>query len=139
MGVLIDSSVVIDYERGRLDLPARLHGREEEPFFLSVISASEILHGVHRATEPRIRARRAAFVEGILAQFPLLPIDLPTARAHAEIWARLESTGIMIGPHDTWLAASCIAHGLAIATANVREFARVPGLVVQHCGMVQEP
>lgn len=134
MGLLIDSSVVIDFERGRLDLPTRLRRREEELFFFSVISASEILHGVHRAADAGVRARRAAFVEAILTQFPLLPVDLPTARAHAEIWAYLESAGMMIGPHDTWLAATCIAHGLAIATANTREFARVPGLVVEHWG-----
>jgi tRNA(fMet)-specific endonuclease VapC len=37
----------------------------------------------------------------------------------------------MIGAHDLWLAASCVAHGLVMVTANVREFARVPGLQVQ--------
>jgi predicted nucleic acid-binding protein len=45
MGVLIDSSVLIEYERGRIDLQAELAGREEEEFFLSVITASELLHG----------------------------------------------------------------------------------------------
>jgi predicted nucleic acid-binding protein len=37
----------------------------------------------------------------------------------------------MIGPHDLWLAASCIAHGLSVATVNVREFDRVRGLTVE--------
>ncbi|MGH7504011.1 MAG: hypothetical protein ACRELX_00095 [Longimicrobiales bacterium] len=36
----------------------------------------------------------------------------------------------MIGSHDLWLAAACLAHGLEIATANIREFGRVPGLTV---------
>jgi tRNA(fMet)-specific endonuclease VapC len=58
----------------------------------------------------------------------LLPVDLATARAHAQVWAELAAAGSMIGPHDLWLAATCIAHGLTIVTANVREFARVPGL-----------
>jgi len=38
------------------------------------------------------------------------------------------TAGERIGPHDLWLAATCIAHGLTLITANVREFARVPGL-----------
>jgi len=30
-----------------------------------------------------------------------------------------------------WLAASCIAHGLVMVTADLREFQRVPGLEVE--------
>ena len=131
MGLLIDASVLIEYERDRLDLPARLAGRGEEEFFVSVVSASELLHGVHRARQAAVRARRAAFVEAVLERFPLLPVDLATARAHARLWADLASAGTLIGPHDLWLAAACLAHGLSVATANTREFARVPGLAVE--------
>jgi len=131
MGVLIDASVLIEYERGRLDLEARLAPRPEERFFLSVVTASELLHGVHRATEAGIRARRSAFVEAALERFPLLPIDLATARTHARIWADLSAKGRTIGPNDLWLAAACLTHDLRIATGNLREFARVPGLAIE--------
>jgi len=134
VGVLIDSSVLIDYERGRLDLAGRLAGREQEEFFLSVVTASELLHGVHRAARSEVRARRSAFVEAILDRFPMLPVDLATARAHAQLWAELSSDGVVIGPHDLWLAAACIANGLTMVTANVREFSRVPGLLVESWG-----
>ena len=77
------------------------------------------------------RGRRSAFVEAILDRFPLLPIDLSTARAHARLWADLAAAGTLIGCHDLWLSAACLAHGLSIGTANVREFHRVPGLVVE--------
>jgi tRNA(fMet)-specific endonuclease VapC len=130
MGVLIDTSVLIGQERGRLDLESRLAHREDV-FFLSVVTASELLHGVHRAADPSIRTRRSAFVEAVLARFPLLDVDLATARIHAEIGAELMASGTSIGPNDLWLAATCIAHGLSIATGNVREFNRVPGLRVE--------
>ena len=133
MGVLIDASVLIEHERGRLDLHEDLEGRDEE-FFLSVITASELLHGVHRATEASVRARRSAFVETVLASFPLLEIDVATARAHARLWADLASSGRLIGAHDLWIAASCLARGLKLATVNTREFARVPGLHVEVWG-----
>lgn len=132
MGVLIDASILIEHERGRVSLEPHLAGRErEEEFFLSVITASELLHGVHRAADPDVRARRSAFVEAVLERFPLLPVDLAVARAHAQLWAGLMAEGRIIGPHDLWLAATCLAHGLTMVTANVREFARVPGLVVE--------
>lgn len=131
MGVPIDTSVLIEHERGRVNLEQHLAGREQEEFFLSVITASELLYGVHRATDPNVHARRSAFVEAVLGRFPLLPVDLTIARAHARLWAGLMAEGRLIGPHDLWLAATCLAHGLTMVTANVREFARVPGLAVE--------
>jgi tRNA(fMet)-specific endonuclease VapC len=128
MAVLIDASILIEAERGRLDLEPHVTRHGEEEAFLSVVTASELLHGVHRAARPDVRARRSAYVEGILERFPLLSVDLACARAHAQLWAELRQAGELIGPHDLWLAATCVAHGLTIVTANVREFARVPGL-----------
>ena len=128
---MIDASVLIEHERGRVNLERHLAGREQEEFFLSVITASELLHGVHRAADPNVRARRSAFVEAVLERFPLLPVDLAIARAHAQLWAGLMAEGRLIGPHDLWLAATCVAHGLTMVTANIREFAQVPGLAVE--------
>lgn len=131
MAVLIDASVLIDFERGGLDLAPIVAGRADEEFFLSVVTASELLHGVHRATPARVRARRSAFVEAVIERFPVLDADLPVARAHARLWADLAAKGHLIGPHDLWLAATCLAHGMSIATTSVREFRRVPGLNVE--------
>ena len=132
MAVLIDTSILIAYERGQLNVPARVANREAEEAFLSVISASELLHGVQRAVDPAVRARRLAFVEAILVNFPVLEIDLEVARTHAALWSSLVQQGGMIGVHDSWIAATCIARDLALITANTREFSRVPGLRVEN-------
>ena len=131
MGVLIDTNILIECERGRLDLEPHLGRRGQEEFYLSVVSASELLHGVHRAANPQIRMRRSAFVEALLERFPLLPMDLATARVHAQVWAELAGAGKLIGPNDLWIAAAALARGLDLITANVREFDRVPGLTVE--------
>jgi tRNA(fMet)-specific endonuclease VapC len=131
VAVLIDSSILIEAERGRLDLEPHVARRSHDDSFLSVVTASELLHGVHRAASPEQRARRSAYVEGVLERLVVLPVDLPAARAHAQLRAELSAAGTLIGPHDMWLAATCIAHGLVMVTANVREFERVPGLVFE--------
>ncbi len=128
MAVLIDASILIEAERGRLDLEPHVVRHGDDEAFLSVITASELLHGVHRATLPEVRSRRSAFVEALLERFSLLSVDLACARAHAALWAELRQAGSLIGPHDLWLAATCVAHGLTMVTGNAREFARVPGL-----------
>jgi tRNA(fMet)-specific endonuclease VapC len=130
MGILIDSSILIEHERGGLDLGRMLGRFTEGEGFLSAITASELLHGVHRAQDPARQARRMASVEALLAAFPILSVDMAVARAHAYLWAHLKSAGTLIGPHDMWIGATCLAHGHAIVTSNVREFSRIPGLEV---------
>lgn len=94
---------------------------------ISVITVSELLHGVHRATGPT-RASRTAYVEGLLGALPAVPVDTTVARVHADLWAHLTLDGEMIGVHDLWIAATAVAHGFALASRNAREFGRVPGL-----------
>ncbi len=93
-------------------------------------TVSELLHGVHRATEERVRVRREAFVEHLLGSIEALPVTTSVARAHAGIWANLERSGEMIGAHDLWIAATAVTYGMSVATANAGEFERVPGLSV---------
>lgn len=128
MGLILDSSVLIAAERGRFDMAAFIQTEVPmEPVFISVVSAAELLHGVHRAV-PERRARREAYVEAVLKETPSLPFDLPCARRHAQLWATLEAAGNQIGAHDMMIAASCLRHGLRLATLNEREFDRVAGL-----------
>jgi tRNA(fMet)-specific endonuclease VapC len=127
MAVLIDTSILIDAER-RGDRLERAVG--EEARAISAITASELLHGVHRASDESVRIRRQVFVEHVLAALDPLPITTTVARSHARLWAHLEQTGLLIGAHDLWIAATALAHGMSLATGNARHFERVPGLKV---------
>lgn len=133
MAVLIDTSVLIDIQRGRTDLDVAAGDADRA---ISAVTASELLHGVHRAADERVRARRQAFAEHILAALDPIPIDTRVARVHAAAWAQLDAAGVRIGAHDLWIAATALAHGYAVATANVHDFERVPGLEVIKPGPV---
>ena len=140
MGTLLDTTVFIDLERAVRHLRpgtamAEAGGRlqeqlgPDEEVGIAAITASELLHGVHRAT-PEHRARREAFVEAVLAAFPPLPFGLLAARAHASIWAGLAAAGQDVGAHDRLVAATAIAVGWRVGTANRRHFDRIVGLDV---------
>ena len=131
MGYLIDTSVFVAYERGKLDKRALVKRFGDQEVVLSAISASELLHGVHRADSAQRRGRREAFVERILSAVPVLPIDLDVARTHARVWADLRVRGAVIGAHDLLIAATALTHGLTVATRNAREFSRVEDLQVE--------
>jgi tRNA(fMet)-specific endonuclease VapC len=127
VALLIDTSVLIDAERGG---GALQRVPKDEQRMMSVITVSELLHGVHRAMVDAVRIRRIAIVEDSLAAVEPIPITTEIARVHAGSWAELESAGEIIGVHDLWIAATALTHGLRVATTNAREFERVPGLSV---------
>ncbi len=140
MGTLVDTTVFIEVERATRDMTApatfasvalrleELLGPAEE-VGIAAITASELLHGVHRAT-PEHRLRREAYVEAVLAAFPPLPFDLLAARVHARLWSELATAGADVGPHDRIVAATAISAGWRVGTANLRHFGRIPGLEV---------
>ena len=140
MGAVLDTTVFIDLERAtpphERARSAELIGQRltqrlgpDEEAAIAAITASELLHCVHRAKDKH-RARREAFVESILAVVPVLDFDLLAARAHARLSATLAKTGSDVGPHDRIVAATAISLGWRVATANVRHFERIPGLHV---------
>jgi len=127
MAVLIDTTVLVNAERRGQSLDEAIGDQDRA---ISVITASELLHGVHRAQTGAVRARRSAFVEHVISSIEPLPVTTAIARAHAEIWAELEKDGNLIEAHDLWIAATALSHGMDVATANTRDFGRVPGLNV---------
>lgn len=138
MGTLLDTTVFIELERATRELPPNLAMRAvgdrledalgaEEDVGIATITASELLHGVHRASGEH-RAKREAFVETTLNAFPAVPFDLVAARVHARIWAQLAAAGRDVGAHDRIVAATAIASGWRVATANDRHFRHIPGL-----------
>lgn len=131
MARLIDSSIFIAQERRRQPIEALFEALSGELSAMASITASELLVGVHRAEPTRRRLQREANIESIIRRIPVLPFELRAARVHAEIWAQLATSGLMIGAHDLIIAATAIANGYAVLTDNVREFQRVPGLVVE--------
>jgi tRNA(fMet)-specific endonuclease VapC len=138
VGTVLDTTVFIELERALRGLPAtramtevaqRLESQlgESEEVGIAAITASELLHGVHRATEEH-RGRRTAFVEAVLVAFPTLSFDLLAARVHARLWTGLASSGVQVGAHDRLVAATAMSAGWRVGTANIRHFDRIPGL-----------
>jgi len=130
MGTLIDSSVLIAAERAKLDLEELLRDHAEEEIAIASITASELLHGIHRAAKPAQRARREGFVESLLSIVPVVSFDLVAARVHAGVWAQLASKGVNVGAHDLLIGATALAIGFDLATRDKRSFPKIPGLTL---------
>jgi tRNA(fMet)-specific endonuclease VapC len=128
MGIILDTSLLIAAERGEWDITAYIQGREEEPFGLSVISISELLHGVLRADSNKRRLKRSAYVEKVIELFPIYPFDLTAARIYAEVWVHLLAKGIQVGAHDLLIASTAMSLGFSVVSADKRHFDKIDGL-----------
>lgn len=100
-----------------------------QPVAITAVTASELLHRCHRATNAGARAKRFAYVDTLLDSIPVAPFGLAEARRHAERCALLARRGTMIGPHDLLIAATALPRGDSLATLNQREFKRARGLI----------
>ncbi len=129
MGLILDTCVFIDIERKQKPMDFsqwQTHGNA----YISSITVSELLVGIHMSDTVERRIRRTAFVEAILAKIPAFSFTGETARLHAEIYTNLTKQKKLIGAHDLIIAATAIAHDCAVLTSNEREFNRIAGLEV---------
>lgn len=129
MGVVVDSSVFIAAERGGGQSVPRFPDSAGDAY-VSAVTVSELLVGVHRANSAAHRARRQSFVEAILAALPVLQVDAEVARVHARLMAEQLAVGRHTAAHDLWIAATAMAAGFTVLTRDVDDFSRVPGLTV---------
>ena len=97
---------------------------------MAAISASELLHGVHRLTSAAARIRAERFVERVLASVPVIAFDLDIARVHARLDAELAAAGTPVGDADLMIAATAIWLECRVATRDLRSFPRIKGLDV---------
>lgn len=76
--------------------------------------------------------RHLAEIEAMVARLEVLPFDTKGAYHFGQIRAALYAVGRPIGPYDMMVASQARASGLILITNNVKEFARVPGLLFEN-------
>ena len=131
MGVVLDTSVLIEAERQRFEIDKFTENREDEIFGLSVITVAELLHGVHRADSTKRRLKRSAYVEKVIELFPVYVFEISIARIYSDLWYDLSRKGIQIGAHDLIIGATALSLGFSVATYNTRHFDRIEGLKIE--------
>lgn len=129
MGVLIDTCVWIDVERGALAPADVAVVTQQEPVFLSPVTIAELRFGVDAAPDPGIRQRRLAALRR-LARKPSLLIDVNTGEIFGGLAAQIKAAGRghRYRVQDLWLASQAIQHGFRFLTRNAKDFADIPGL-----------
>ena len=134
MGVLLDSNVLISAERARQTPYALIRAVEarvgSQPLAISAIAYTELLHGLYRANTPARRDARAAFIEVVRDELPVLAYTQATAEVAGRLSAEAATSGWNVAYADLLIGATAISVGYSLLTANVRHFNLIPGLHV---------
>jgi predicted nucleic acid-binding protein len=134
VGVILDSSIVIDTER-RGDTVGQLL-REvafvigDQKAALSSIGLTELVHGVYRSKTPSMRIRHEMFLQDLLADLEVVPYTKNTAMLAGRLDGEQRSKGIVIPTTDLLIGATALEIGYAVVTSNIRHFQLIPGLEV---------
>jgi tRNA(fMet)-specific endonuclease VapC len=135
LGIVLDSSVFIAAERRKLTPGQAIASLQkslgEVPMALSALTVAEIAHGIYRAKTSEMRERRRAFVDELKRTIPIHAVTDATAEIIARIGGEQAEKGVNLPVADLIIAACALELGYAVATSNVRDFNRVPGLEVK--------
>ena len=132
---VLDRDIVTQYWEGHPQVVARVDGCPHEDLAITVITVEEQLTGwytlVRRLRRPPELAqayRRLGEAVSFVAQWRILPFTEPAmARAH-----QLHAQRLNVRRNDLRIAAIALEHQGTVVTRNLRDFQRVPGLLVEN-------
>jgi predicted nucleic acid-binding protein len=123
--VLLDTTVLIDYLRGRPGARRRLEDlwRQGDDAYVCAVSVEEVTRGIRKGEEDDF----LPLLQGLL----VAPLGIPEGRL-AGWWRRtLAKRGRTISQADALIAAAAVGVGARIATGNVGDF-QLPSVAVEH-------
>ena len=127
---LLDTSVYCQPLKPRPipEVESRWRALGDDALGTSVICEAEVLYGI----ELKQSARLLALYDQLLrSKLTLLPVDASVAKCFSAVKATARRQGFSASDFDFLIAATAKAHGLTVATLNVRHFNGIQGLAVE--------
>lgn len=124
---LLDTNTLIYFFKQQGHVAQHLQRTPASAIAVPSVVLFELEYGLLRSARPQ--AQRQG-VEMVRMAYRALDFDYACAKAAAQVKQTLAAQGTPIGPIDTLIAGTALAHGLTLVTHNTGEFARVPGLAL---------
>ncbi|ESX05315.1 transcriptional regulator [Mesorhizobium sp. LSJC268A00] len=129
MRFMLDTNILSDMIRNPAGKAASAAVRAGDgALCTSIVVASELRYGCARKRSAKLLAK----VEELLAEVPVLPLDVPMDNEYGALRAELEARGQPIGHNDLFIAVHACVLGTTLVTANTAEFRRIKGLTVEN-------
>ena len=126
-GLLLDTSVLIEIERGAFPLDAV---KDVGDVGVAAITVTELLLGA-RLAGGATAGRRPRFAGHVVETCSVVQYDAATAPHHAALLDHCRRVGTMRGAHDLIIAATARATGRTIVTLDRTGFLDLPNVRVR--------
>ncbi len=129
MKYLLDTNIcVFLFRQKSAEALQRLYQTQTGEVGISAVTLAELRYGADKSADP---AKNHVVIDAFLTNITLAEFDESAAKCYGAIRSELESRGTPIGPLDNLIAAQALSLRVTLVTNNVREFARVSGMVVE--------
>lgn len=125
---VLDTNTLIYFFKGEGRVAEKLFGKKPADIGIPTIVLYELQVGIAKSSSPEKRTEQLSELTSVVQ---VLPFQREEARVAADIRAALEKQGTPIGPYDTLIAGTALAHGAVLVSRNTREFERIGNLRVE--------
>ncbi|GAA1419332.1 hypothetical protein GCM10009640_06840 [Agrococcus citreus] len=123
--VILDTNVLIDYERGALDRGAL----DDDELAIAAITVAEYRTGIELAETAERAAARSRALAAMVGAVEVLEYTEATAAHHARLIAHVRRSGRSRGAHDLIIAAHAAQTGRVLLSRDaLARFADLPGV-----------
>lgn len=129
MKYALDTNTLIYYFKGMGQVAEHLLAQVPSDICIPTIVLYELETGIAKSNSPQKRREQ---LRALLEVVELLPFDENSSHRTAQLRATLEQQGQMIGSLDMLIAGTALTAGCTLVTRNLKEFQRVPGLLVEN-------
>jgi tRNA(fMet)-specific endonuclease VapC len=124
--LILDTNVLIAYERGTIDRSALDH----DELAVAAVTIAQYRVGIELADSAERAAARARALAAIESVIDVLAYSASTAAHHARLLAHVRRTGTPRGAHDLIIAAHAAETGRTVLTRDAKAgFADLPGVL----------
>ncbi len=130
MNYMLDTNICIYAMKNKPEyVLQRLKEEIDNGICISSITLAELEYGMKHSSNP---AKNEQALLRFLIPFTILPFNTSAASEYGAIRAHLQNKGTPIDPLDMLIAAHAKSENMILVTNNVREFERVPGLIIEN-------
>ena len=126
---MLDTNIVIYVIKHRPPAVRAVFNRHQGRMAISAVVLAELQHGVAKSSDP---ARNLSVVEDFCSRLVVLEYGAKAAAHYGSIRAALGKSGKPLGVSGLHIAAHARSEGLTLISNNLREFERVPGLLMEN-------
>lgn len=126
---LLDTNIVIYVLKLRPIQVLEIFNKNTTCMAISSITLSELFYGAEKSANVH---KNLEAIEDFISHLDVLPYAEKASQHYGRIKSVLEKRGNIIGENDIHIAAHAMSQGLILVTNNLKEFKRVPNLVLEN-------